>query len=99
MNAEKKIKKHILKRLLRRGLMGGRYARIEHILKGIPKHERNKKVFDNAVKELRQKGWIELPKKCNCITLTRNHKRLEEIKKYVDYDKFTKIFSLFYLMW
>lgn len=76
------FRKHILRKLFRRRAIGGRHTAIEHVISGIPGHERGaaKKVADELINE----GLI-IPKPTSYgLQISLNPERLDEIRIIIE---------------
>ena len=81
----------ILQKLIRSNTWGGKHTPLDFIAKGIPEHYRNthkgKKVFEKALKELKNDGWIViLSKKTGKGSgdhISLNPRKVEEIKQFL----------------
>ena len=91
MDDIKILKKLILQKLVRGNIWGGKHTPLDFIAKGIPEHYRNthkgKKVFEKALKELKNDGWIViLSKKTGKGSgdhISLNPRKVEEIKQFL----------------
>ncbi len=75
-----KLEKHLLEKMLRKRIIGGKHIQYENILSGIPRHEiGNLKI---VVEELLKKGfliWYDRGRKA----LQLNKEKLNEIKSFL----------------
>lgn len=79
-----KIKIHILRKLYRHGKIGESYTPIDNLRHGLPQSERDMKVIEEIIKELRNSGFVLLWKKNTTVSI--NPTALEKIKEIIGYD-------------
>ncbi|MEK6952744.1 MAG: hypothetical protein AABX29_07050 [Nanoarchaeota archaeon] len=85
------LKKLILQKLIRGNIWGGKHTPLDFIAKGIPEHYRNthkgKKVFEKALKELKNDEWIVIlakrTGKGSEDHISLNPKKVDEIKQFL----------------
>ena len=85
------LKRLILQKLIRGNIWGGKHTPLDFVVKGIPEHYRNthkgKKVFEKALKELKNDEWIVIltkrTGKGSGDHISLNPRKVEEIKQFL----------------
>ena len=85
------IKKHILQKLVRANIWGGKHTPIDFVKNGIPDHYQNthkgRKIVERVVKELANDEWIVvMTKKTGKGSddhISLNPRKVSEIKQYL----------------
>ncbi len=85
------IKKHMLRKLVRANIWGGKHTPLDFVKKGIPDHYQNthkeRKTIEKVIKELANVEWIlVLAKKTGKGSdehVSLNSRKVSEIKKYL----------------
>ncbi len=76
------LKRHILRKLYRRRVIGGKHTAIEYVMSGIPGHAMGE--AKKAAEELIREGLI-IPKPTGYgLQISLNPERLEEIKRMME---------------
>ncbi len=76
------LKRHILRKLYRRRVIGGKHTAIEHVMSGIPGHAMGD--AKKAAEELIREGLI-IPKPTGYgLQISLNPERLAEIQKIIE---------------
>ena len=75
-----KLKVHILRRAYRHTYIGRRHMSIDDFRQGLPKHERNMRSIEIAVKELINEGYL-IPMKLGRVSI--NPRMLDKIREIV----------------
>ncbi len=91
MEEENIIKKHILRKLVRANILGGKHTPLDFVKKGIPDHYQNthkgRKIVEKVVKELVNDEWIivvaKKTGKGSDHHVALNSRKVSEIKQYV----------------
>ena len=75
------FRKHILRKLFRRRVIGGKHTAIEYVMSGVPGHAYGE--VKKAAEDLIREGLI-IPKPTNYgLQISLNPGRLEEIKRVI----------------
>ncbi len=85
------LKRLILQKLVRADIWGGKHIPFNFVKKGVPEHYRNsykcKKIFEKAIKELINEGWVILTikrtGKGSDAHISLNQKKVDEIRQYL----------------
>ncbi len=78
------LRRHILRKLYRRRVIGGKHTALEHVMSGIPGHAYGD--AKKAAEELIREGLI-IPKPTHYgLQISLNPERLEAIKKIIEED-------------
>ena len=73
------LKKHILRKLFRRRIVGGKHTAVEHVMSGLPVHAQGE--AKKATEDLIREGLL-IPKPTGYgLQISINPERLEEIKR------------------
>jgi DNA polymerase II small subunit/DNA polymerase delta subunit B len=75
-----KLKVHILRRAYRHTYIGRRHMSIDDFRQGLPKHERDMRNIERAVKELINEGYL-IPMKLGRVSI--NPRMLDKIREIV----------------
>ncbi len=86
------LKKLILQKLIRPNLWGGKHTPLDFVKKGIPEHYRNthkgKRVFEKALKDLVNDGWIIIVAKRtgkgSDEHISLNPRKVSDIKQFLE---------------
>ncbi len=86
------LKKHILQRLIRANIWGGKHTPLDFVSKSVPEDYRNthkgKKALDDALKELVNYEWILLLSKRTGKGsekhISLNPRKISEIKQFIE---------------
>ncbi len=85
------LKKHILQKLVRANIWGGKHAPLDFVKKGIPGHYQNthkgRKAVEKVIKELANEEWIMVivkrTGKGSDEHASLNPRKVSEIKQYL----------------
>lgn len=77
------FKKIILRKLYRRRIIGGRHTAIENLIKGLPKHSRDKAKY--IVIELIKENLILKKETSYGLQVSLNNEKIKQIKEHINF--------------
>lgn len=83
MDLEKAIMKRFLRKLINLNIWGGRHTEIKNLQKALPDHLRGTKEHKRAIKELINKGFLNVKPSTGEIHISLNSHKQKEIFEFL----------------